>query len=568
MILHCKIYAKRKLKLRKIPKEIMHEVPTTLLHSIEGMPGLDWKRLLKLQSADGSFLFSPSSTAYALGQTRDEKCFGYLQRAVEKFDGGVPNVYPVDLFEHIWAVDRLERLGISRYFETEIRECLDYVYRYWTDNGICWARNSRVQDVDDTAMGFRLLRLNGYDVSPDVLRNFEKDGEFFCFVGQSNQAVTGMYNLNRASQVMFPGEHILDRAYKFSYRFLREKQAHNQLLDKWIITKDLPGEVGYTLDFPFCASLPRVEARWFLEQYGGRNDTWIGKTLYRMPLVNNDLYLELAKADFNRCQATHQMEWLHIQKWYEECGLESLGVSRKSALTDYFLAAACVFEPERAAERIGWAKTSVLAKAVASYLGSKTCSEEERERFISELGNSGIRLGGKKTGGLVGSILQLIDDLVSWDGWQHRQQHQQNIQIKLRHAWEEWILTRIRKEEHAFEGDETGLLLVRTVELCRGQSDPLANPDYDHLASLTSSICQQLAQLPEGNQDGENAMVDEAIKRKMQEMLQCVLQNSGGLNDQTNQTFLSVAKSYCYASCCPPATLSTHISKVLFEQVA
>lgn len=42
----------------------------------------------------------------------------------------VPNVYPVDLFEHIWAVDRLERLGISRYFESEIKDCLDYVYRY------------------------------------------------------------------------------------------------------------------------------------------------------------------------------------------------------------------------------------------------------------------------------------------------------------------------------------------------------------------------------------------------------------------------------------------------------
>lgn len=42
----------------------------------------------------------------------------------------VPNVYPVDLFEHIWIVDRLQRLGISRYFETEIKECVDYVYRY------------------------------------------------------------------------------------------------------------------------------------------------------------------------------------------------------------------------------------------------------------------------------------------------------------------------------------------------------------------------------------------------------------------------------------------------------
>jgi len=43
----------------------------------------------------------------------------------------VPNVYPVDLFEHIWAVDRLERLGISRYFQQEIEECMDYVNRFF-----------------------------------------------------------------------------------------------------------------------------------------------------------------------------------------------------------------------------------------------------------------------------------------------------------------------------------------------------------------------------------------------------------------------------------------------------
>ncbi len=38
-------------------------------------------------------------------------------------------------------------------------------HRYWTDFGIGWASNSIVQDVDDTAMGFRLLRLHGFDVS-------------------------------------------------------------------------------------------------------------------------------------------------------------------------------------------------------------------------------------------------------------------------------------------------------------------------------------------------------------------------------------------------------------------
>jgi hypothetical protein len=41
----------------------------------------------------------------------------------------VPFTYPVDLFEHLWVVDRIERLGIGRHFTGEIKECLEYVHR-------------------------------------------------------------------------------------------------------------------------------------------------------------------------------------------------------------------------------------------------------------------------------------------------------------------------------------------------------------------------------------------------------------------------------------------------------
>lgn len=40
-------------------------------------------------------------------------------------------------------------------------------------------------------------------------------------------------------------------------------------------------QVGYALDVPWYASLPRVETRFYLDQYGGADDVWIGKTLFR-----------------------------------------------------------------------------------------------------------------------------------------------------------------------------------------------------------------------------------------------------------------------------------------------
>jgi ent-copalyl diphosphate synthase/syn-copalyl-diphosphate synthase len=145
-----------------------------------------------------------------------------------------------------------------------------------------------------------------------MFKHFEKDGEFVCYHGQTNKSITAMYNTYRAAQVAYPGESELERADVYCRGFLEEKRASGKFGDKWVIPKDLAGEVpksmcflatlstsllikyartlhfsrpfwqvGYALDFPWRASLPRIETRMYLEQYGGSADVWIGKVLYR-----------------------------------------------------------------------------------------------------------------------------------------------------------------------------------------------------------------------------------------------------------------------------------------------
>ncbi|KAL6208607.1 hypothetical protein ACLB2K_019556 [Fragaria x ananassa] len=576
-VLH-KIYACRNLKLTKIPKDILHNVPTTLLHSMEGMAGLDWEKLLKLQCQDGSFLFSPASTAYALQQTKDQKCMSYLSRAVRKFNGGVPNVYPVDLFEHMWAVDRLQRLGLYRYFEPEIKECMNYVAKFWTEKGICWARNSEVQDIDDTAMGFRLLRLHGHKVSSDVFKHFKKGDEFFCFAGQSNQAVTGMYNLYRASQVALPREKTLYEAKVFSTKFLREKQASNELLDKWIIMKDLPGEVGYALDVPWYASLPRLETKVYIEQYGGGDDVWIGKSLYSMPYVNNNVYLELAKLDFNNCQALHLSEWDNLQKWYGEWKLGGYGLSKKSLLMAYFVAAASIFEPERANERLAWAKTASLVDTIESYFKGET-SHQDKKTFVDEFKNLSnmreyeiARRSNKIAGqGILGALLATLSQLSLGT----MVLHGQDITQSLRQTWVKWLMKWL--ERGGMYQDEAELL-VETINQTAGLSPTQGlfsnNPEYEHIFSLTNKVCNQLRscqkQKHKVNDDGSYKskmnMTTQAIESDMQQLVELVLKSPDGIESLLKQSFFTVARSFYYFNYCDPEIISHHIDKVLFER--
>uniref|UniRef100_A0ACD5WDW3 Uncharacterized protein n=1 Tax=Avena sativa TaxID=4498 RepID=A0ACD5WDW3_AVESA len=536
------INAKRNIKLTKIPRDVLHARPTTLLHSIEGMVDLDWEMLLKLRCLDGSFHCSPAATASALQRTGDQKCLEFLDGIIKKFNGGVPCIYPLDVYERLWAVDRLTRLGIHRHFTSEVEECLDYVYRHWTEEGLAHTKNCPVKDIDDTAMGFRLLRLHGYDVNPCVFKNFEKDGEFICLQGESiKSSITPMYNAYRAAQIAFPSDdNVLGRAEVYCRAFLQERRTSNKLKDKWAIAKDIPGEVKYAMDFPWKGSLPRIETRMYLEQYGGSSDIWIGKVLHRMTLFCNELYLKVAKSDFNNFQRLARLEWHGLKKWYLGNHLQRYGGTPKSALIAYFLASANIFETERKEERLGWARMAVVAEAVTSHFRQH---------------------GGPKDST---TNLEELIDLVALD----------DASGSLHEAWKQWLMACIAKGNHGLIEGDTALLLVRTIEICSGRHVPIEQKlnlwEYSQLEQLTSSICRNLATrvLTQNGKSIKNPEdIDQQVDLEMQELSWRIHQGCHGINRDTKQTFLHVVKSFYYAAHCSPEIIDSHIDKVIFQDV-
>ncbi|XP_047943794.1 peregrinol diphosphate synthase TPS1, chloroplastic-like isoform X2 [Salvia hispanica] len=554
-----KISTARDHKMKKIPRELMHQVTTTLLYSLEGLQELDWPRLLKLQSPDGSFFTSPSSTAFAFMETKDHKCLKFITDIVHKFNGGAPTTYPVDLYARLWATDRLQRLGISRFFQTEIKDCLTYVYRFWNDNGIYSRRDINYSDVDDTSMAFRLLRLHGYDVNPNVLRKFKEGDRFICQRGEVTPSTTAMYALYRASQIRFEGDVVLEEAYDFSRKFLHDWLEGDEHLDKWVISKNLPHEVG--LEMPWYATLPRVEVAYYLQHYGGSANVWFAKTLYRMPDIQNDEYLELARLDFERCQSQHLIEWSHMQGWYENQHFEEFGISRKQLLVAYFLAAATIFEPEKGKERILWAKSQLISKMIRTIFDQEH-SREKRSALLKDFSyniNCSRKLNSAETEHRVVNImLESLHDL--FKGFD------ECISLQLKSAWYLWVMK--FEKGHLWEDAE---LFVTTLNICSLPiNDVLLHREYITLSRLVNKICHHLSQIPNKKEEVEMRMAKgdmSEIEEDLEALTKLVLVESSFLTKNIKQTFLWVAKTFYYVAYFDAATIHLHIYKVLFERI-
>lgn len=73
-------------------------------------------------------------------------------------------------------------------------------------------------------------------------------------------------------------------------------------------------------------------------------------------------------------------------RWYEEWKLRDYGLSKTSLLVAYFVAAASIFEPERANERLAWAKTASLVETITSYFNNGA-SDGDKRAFVDEFRN-------------------------------------------------------------------------------------------------------------------------------------------------------------------------------------
>ncbi|KAJ0966082.1 hypothetical protein J5N97_027220 [Dioscorea zingiberensis] len=221
------------------------------------------------------------------------------------------------LVARLELIDDVLHLGLGHHFGEEIKRVL-------TSISIKNAVSAMKENLYAMALFFRLLRQHGLHVSQDVFSHF-KD-EKGCFRESLEKDVKGMLSLYEASFLGFDGEETLEEARDFTIKHLGDLIP--------CMHPHLKVKVERSLELPLHWRTPRLEARWYIDQYTTSENM-------------RPCLLQLAKLDFNLVLITHQNELKRMIEWWKKLGLgERTSFARDRLLECYFCAAGVVFDPE------------------------------------------------------------------------------------------------------------------------------------------------------------------------------------------------------------------------------
>ncbi|XP_044318500.1 ent-kaur-16-ene synthase, chloroplastic-like [Triticum aestivum] len=361
----------RELELERLAADKSLGREAYIAYVAEGLGNLlDWNEVMKFQRRNGSLFNSPSTTAAALIQNYDDKALQYLNLLVNKFDGSVPTVYPTNIYCQLSMVDTLEKVGISPYFSSEIKSILDMTYSCWLQ------RDEEIMlDVSTCAMAFRILRMNGYDISADELSHIDEASTFHNSLQGYLSDTKSIMELYKASRVsVSENELILDNISYWSGKLLKENIVHPDVQSRSILA-----EVEYALKFPFYATMDRLDHKRNIENFDLSGSQML-KTEHWLCCVNQDI-LALAIEDFTISQSVYQSELQLLERWVKENKLDQLLFARQRTTYCYLAAAATMFPPELSDARISWAKNSILVNIVDDFF-DVAGSREELENLV------------------------------------------------------------------------------------------------------------------------------------------------------------------------------------------
>ncbi|XP_051125828.1 monoterpene synthase TPS4, chloroplastic-like isoform X2 [Andrographis paniculata] len=219
-------------------------------------------------------------------------------------------------------IDTLQWLGISYHYEEDIDLWLEKL-QHW-DVG--------EDDLQGTALRFRLLRQNARPVSSDVFRKF--------MVKEQNKE--GLLSLYEASYLGANGEDTLSDAMKFAKNELKSSP----------VPQNISRRVARALELPRHLRMERLESRLYINEYHYQDN--------HCPIL-----LKHAIVDYNEVQLLHQTELAELSRWWNHLGLiESLGFARDRLIECFLWTVGILPDPKYSHVRVEVAKSLALLTVI------------------------------------------------------------------------------------------------------------------------------------------------------------------------------------------------------------
>ncbi|XP_058072947.1 sesquiterpene synthase TPS2-like isoform X1 [Magnolia sinica] len=222
-----------------------------------------------------------------------------------------------DCLQELNLINEIQRLGVAYHFEAEIKDALHKMYDAHI-NG-----NDVSDDLHATALWFRLLRQQGYNVSSNAFQRFKDEkGEFKATLKDD---IRGLLSLYEAAYLGTREDKILDEAIHFTTEHLKLAMPY--------LSSPLSNLVQLALDVPLQKRVERLQSRYYI-------------SIYQEEEEKNDVLLEFAKLDFNMLQSLHKKELGDISRWWKENDFSrKLPFIRDRVVECYFWVLGVYFEP-------------------------------------------------------------------------------------------------------------------------------------------------------------------------------------------------------------------------------
>lgn len=231
------VLAQRAAKLAGAPLALAARRDLPLAVNVEGLGSEEapaWARAA--QEANGGIGLSPAATAFLLLQDPlNHAARTYLEAALAvQGDGGAPACFPLETFEHAWALYYLGHAWPALYTTLPEPVALSLALFAATRQPHGWAASYQhsAKEADTTGVVATVLGQAGQPPDPQVLYQYEEATHFRCYALERNPSVSANAHILDALHYA-PVTTRRDRVTKLLRFFRATQQPGGYWRDKW-----------------------------------------------------------------------------------------------------------------------------------------------------------------------------------------------------------------------------------------------------------------------------------------------------------------------------------------------